>query len=165
LEKKMKNFQIKIFVLSVLAMFMVFSNNAFAGSGSLSVSATVVASAAVTQNTALSFGSFALTDSGSPGTLDTNGADSNIDEMIAPTTGVVDISGAANETVNISVDASVTLSDGGLNSMTASLSVPAPTVLLDSNGAGTSNVNGVLTISSGQATGTYTGSATVTVNY
>jgi hypothetical protein len=160
----MRNNQLNFLTLGLVAVFMLFSTSLYAGTGSLSVSATVIVSASVTQNTALSFGSFALTDNTVAGEVDTAGPDTNIDVFTASTVGVVDIAGAASETVNISVSTPVTLSDGA-NTMSAALSVPSATVVLDGSGAATSNVNGVLTVGIGQAPGSYTGSATVTVNY
>ena len=151
-------------ILGVLAMFMTFSTSVLAGDGSLTVNATVLTSASVTQNTALNFGTFALTDDSSAGTVDTTGAaTSNVDQMSAPTAGVVDISGTASTVVNISVT-NATLAGPGAD-MIATLTVPSATVTTDGSGAATSNVNGTLAVAAGQAPGSYTGTASVIVAY
>jgi hypothetical protein len=159
----MRNNQIRLITLGLVAMFMSFSTSVLAYDASISVDATVVQSLQANVTTDLSFGSFGLVDNGSAGTVDTAGSNTNIDEIVAPTVGVVTIAGAASTAVNVSVT-NATLSGAG-DDMTATLSVSDTNPTLDGSGAATVNVNGSLAVAAGQAAGSYTGSATVTVNY
>lgn len=160
--KNIKNISCILFIFSLLVFL---SSNTFAGTGSLSVNATVISSASVTEATALDFGSFALTDSGATGTRLTSsysGSESNIDEMVAPTSGVVNISGAASTVIYISVGGATLTGPG--SDMTAVFSAPA-SVTTNASGAATATIEGSLSVNASQTAGSYSGTATVTVNY
>jgi len=159
----MRHNQIRFLLLGAITMFLMFATPAYAYDATINVDATVVTSLSATVTTDLSFGSFGLIDNGSAGTVNTAGSNTNIDELVAPTVGVVSISGAASTLVNITV-ANATLTGPGTD-MTATLSVPSATVTTDGSGAATSNVNGSLAVPAGQTPGSYTGTALVQVNY
>ena len=156
-----------ISLFCALSVLLLLPTDKFAATTSLTANAEVVASLSVIQTTALDFGTFALINSATTGTRVTNGADTNIDEMVAVTAGLVTLAGGPNLLVNISVgNASLTDTGGnGGTAMTATLSVPSATVTLDGTGAGTSAVNGSLAVGALQTVSTYSGTATVTVNY
>jgi len=156
-----------ISLFCALSVLLLLPTDKFAATTSLTANAEVVASLSVIQTTALDFGTFALINSATTGTRVTNGADTNIDEMVAVTAGLVTLAGGPNLLVNISVgNASLTDTGGnGGTAMTATLSVPSATVTLDGTGAGTSTVNGSLAVGALQTVSTYSGTATVTVNY
>lgn len=165
----MKKNTSRLKLLAIAAAIFAVPASGFAATAntSLTVDATVIASLTVTQTTALNFGTFALTDPGSVGTRTTTGGDTNIYQVGAPTSGLVTINGPANQLVNVSVSAA-TLSDTGGNGgadMTATLTVPSATVTLDGSGSGTSAVNGSLAVGINQTPSTYSGTATVTVDY
>lgn len=71
--------------------------------------------------------------------------------------------GAAGQTVQITTDASVSLTSGS-NSMTAALNNPTSSLVLAA-GNNPFNVGGTLSVGANQAAGAYVGSFTVTVNY
>lgn len=73
-----------------------------------------------------------------------------------------DVTGTTGQTVTVATDASVTLT-GPTDTMTASLSPSAATILLDGTDAFT--VGGILTVGANQADGAYSGAFNVTVNY
>lgn len=159
----MRHNQIRFLILGLVAMFMSFSTSVLAFDATVNVDATVITSLSATVTTDLSFGSFGLIDNGLAGTVDTAGANTNIDELTAPTVGVVGIAGAASTPVNVSIT-NATLTGAGTD-MAATLSVSNTNPVLDVTGAATINVNGSLAVNAGQTAGSYTGTATVTVNY
>lgn len=77
-----------------------------------------------------------------------------------------DVTGEANLTYSITLPASVSITSGG-PSMTVDTftSNPTPTGTLDGSGAQTLTVGATLNVAASQATGTYTNTFTVTVDY
>lgn len=76
------------------------------------------------------------------------------------------VTGGANRTFTISLPASATITSGS-NSMTVDTftsSIPSPSAL-NGSGAASFNVGGTLTVGASQATGSYTGTFSVTVAY
>jgi hypothetical protein len=73
-----------------------------------------------------------------------------------------DVSGTTGETVDVSVDSSVTLT-GPNGTMTAALSASDETIVLD--GSDAFSVGGVLSVGANQADGAYVGSFNVAVVY
>lgn len=73
------------------------------------------------------------------------------------------IAGSTGEIVTVSSDAVVTLASGA-NTMTATLSPNATTLML-AGGVASFKVGGTLSVGANQATGTYTGTFNVTVDY
>ena len=82
------------------------------------------------------------------------------------TSGLFNITGAANQTFKIVMDETVTLNSGE-NSMTASLTKNLANSgnALGAGGAAQLIVGGTLNVAAGQATGAYAGTYNVTVSY
>jgi Mat/Ecp fimbriae major subunit len=157
----MKNF-LKLSALSIALIG--FSSNAMALTAN--ASATVITPIAITQTTALQFGTF------SPGT----GA-GNIDQSGAATGGVISVSsstkspgifavtGFTGASYTFTLPSTVTISAGG-PTMTAALSFASGGASRTlTGGADTVTVNGLLTVGASQANGSYIGTYNVTVNY
>lgn len=86
----------------------------------------------------------------------------------APAAGSFDVTGAASQGYNITLPVSITIDDGGLNTMTVDTFTSNPAVgagSLDGTGAQTILIGATLNIGGGQILGIYAGAYTVTVNY
>ncbi len=83
----------------------------------------------------------------------------------ATTAGAFNVTGTAGQTVTVSIDSpSITLSDGGSNSLAATVSTTTSSLVL-TGGTGNFKVAGLLNVGANQAAGTYAGQYTVSVNY
>ena len=151
---------------SILALALL-SGAADAAGTTASASATIFTPVAVTKTADLGFGKIAPGASSSVVTVGAAGT-------FACGTGLTcygthapaafSIAGYINETVTVTVDPSVTLSDGASHSMVASLSPSANAVLL-TGGLGSFTVGGALTLLANQSAGNYNGSFAVSVDY
>lgn len=81
------------------------------------------------------------------------------------TSGQFNVTGSTGYTVTVASDASVSLTNGGGGTMTASLTPSAATLLLSGAGTGSFTVAGSLGVGANQAVGNYVGTYNVTVNY
>jgi spore coat protein U-like protein len=141
---------------------------AHAASANANVNAAVAAPLAVTKNADLAFGDF-VADASSC-TLSVNAAGtrsvaSGSCTLLSSTASAADfsVSGTGNRAISVNVPASVTLSDGGGNTMTVTTANNAPSNL--TGGAANFQVYGDLAVGAGQIAGSYSGTLTVTVNY
>ena len=154
-------------IVLAAALVALSSGSAYAAQGTGSATANVIAPIAVTHTVgaSLNFGTF---DAGTGGTVTVTAAN------VASSTGVTVVSGSTT-----SADAFTIAGDGtrgytistaagsvtsGLNSMAFTTTPSAATGALVA-GAGSFTVGGTLTVSSGQAVGSYAGSYIATVNY
>ena len=165
--KNLKKLALAFGTVTALAMV---SHSAIAASVDGDASATVVSPLAISQSTAMSFGNFAA---GTGGTvvIGTDGARSQTGAVSLSTVdegsqGVFAVTGQGNATFAITLPSTdVTLTSGG-NTMTVNTftSDPSGTGTL-SSGSATINVGATLTVGSGQAAGSYTGTYAVSVEY
>lgn len=82
------------------------------------------------------------------------------------TAGAFAVVGAANETVTVAIDnPSITLTDGGSNSMAVLLATTTSAMTLSGTGDGSFKVAGTLNVGANQAAGTYSGQYAVSVSY
>lgn len=144
------------------------AGSAQAASGNANVSAAVAAPLSVTKNADLAFGDF-VSDSSSC-TINVNSAgtrsvSSGSCTLLSSAAAAADfdVSGTGNRAITVNVPASVTLSDGGGNTMTVTTANNAPSNL--TGGAANFQVYGDLAVGAGQTAGSYSGTLTVTVNY
>jgi hypothetical protein len=137
-----------------------------AATASADATATILAQVSVAKDTDLAFGTIAIGTSGGTVAISTAGARACGTGLVCSgTVGAAGftITGVSGQNVGISVPASVSLSDGGTNTMSASLTSSASTLTLD--GTDNFSVGGTLTVGAAQAAGAYTGTFAVTVNY
>lgn len=149
---------------SVLTLGMT-AVSAQAATATADARATILSPVVVTKTSDLEFGVIANGTSGGTVTVSTAGARTCGAGLVcsgAVTAAGFGVVGVTAQTVGISVPANVTLNGGG-SSMTATLSASDATIVLDGTDAFT--VGGVLTVGAAQASGAYTGTFTVTVNY
>ena len=125
-------------------------------------SATVIGPLSITQTTPLNFGSFS--SGATSGTINSFGSTTGgVTSLALGSPAIFNVTGNPNTNFSITGPASVVLSSG-LNTMTATLTVPTGSSL-DTAGNRAFNVIGTLAVAANQATGTYTGSYNVSVNY
>ncbi len=125
-------------------------------------SATVIGPLAITQTTPLSFGSFS--SGATAGTITSFGAATGgVTNFSAGSPAVFTVTGNPNSNFNITAPATVTLTSGA-NTMSADLTTPA-TSALDNVGSRIFNTIGTLNVAANQASGAYTGTYNVSVNY
>lgn len=173
----MKNLTIKAAALAFVVIACGMSQKSFAqASATASASATIVTPITITKNVDMNFGNAAV-QAATGGTVvlapaGTRTATSGV--TLPAVTGTVaaasfDVAGQANYTYAITLPSSLTITDGGSNSMTVNsfTSTPASTGTLSSTGTQTLTVGATLNVTAGQASGTYTSGTpfTVTVNY
>ncbi len=173
----MKNIIIKAAAIVSVVLACGFSQSASAqSSATASASATIVTPITITKNVDMNFGNAAV-QAATGGTVvlapaGTRTATSGV--TLPAVTGTVaaasfDVAGQANYTYAITLPSSLTITDGGSNSMTVNsfTSTPASTGTLSSTGTQTLTVGATLNVTAGQAAGTYTSGTpfTVTVNY
>ncbi|MEC3966257.1 DUF4402 domain-containing protein [Flagellimonas halotolerans] len=144
-------------------------------SATATATATVVAPIAITKSADMNFGNVAVSASTSGTVVLAPGGTRTVTggATIPATTGTVNaaafnITGEAGYTYSITLPSSITLNDGGVNTMTVDTftSTPSGTGTLTA-GAETVNVGATLNLAAAQASGTYsnTSDLTVTVNY
>lgn len=161
--KTLKNFAAAGAVAAVALM----SGQAMAASATGDASVTIATPIAVSQSTALSFGTVAVGATGGTVVLDhasattVTGDVSKLGGTIA--SGAFLVTGLASQNFTVTVPASTTLTSGA-NSMTTTLTTDTASGSIGGSGT-TFHVGGTLTVAGGQATGTYNGTYSVTVNY
>ena len=165
----------KLLLSTAVVAILAFSGTAQAASDTATATATVVEVMGCTKGVDMLFGSFALDDNTSTGTVDTAGVagDSNVFRTSGTTVqaATFDVTGAASETYTISVSAVNLTGSGDTMTLTpaasaASVSGTVTNPTLSTSGTDVITVNGVLTVNAGQAAAAdYTGSVTVIVNY
>ena len=166
-------------VIATVAIAVLGSTNSFAqASATASASATIITPISIAKTVDMNFGNIAVSASTS-GTvvLATSGSRTTAGAggvTLPSTTGTVaaaefTVSGEASYTYAITLPANATLTDGGSHTMAVSsfTSNPSSTGTLSSGGSQTLTVGATLTVSAGQAAGSYTNATAVpvTVNY
>ena len=129
-------------------------------------SATILTQVTVSNTSALDFGTIAIGTSGGNVTISTAGARTCGSGLVcsgATTAAGFSVSGVTGQTVGVTVPGSVTLTETGGATMSATLSSSAASIVLDGTDAFT--VGGVLGVGGTQTAGAYSGLFTVTVNY
>lgn len=142
-----------------------------AASASFSATATVVSPIAIAKNADLAFGKF-IANTGGTVVVSTTGARSQTGNVSLISLGSTQtaasfaVTGEGTSGYAITLPTSATIASGGGNTMTVGTfnSNPSGTGVLTA-GAQTLLVGGTLTVTSGQATGNYTGSFSIGVDY
>jgi hypothetical protein len=151
---------------SVLAVSVMGANAANAATASADARANILQQVTVTSDGSdLDFGTIVSGAAASTVAVSSAGAVTCGGGLVcsgATTAAGFDVTGTTGETVDVSSDASVTLT-GPTSTMTASLTPSAATILLDGTDAFT--VGGTLNVGASQADGAYVGTFNVTVNY
>jgi len=148
----------------------VFAVNAQAASVTGSASADVRTPIAITAGAAMNFGNIAVGAIGGTAVVDTADALSVTGDVsglsgVVPASGAFSVTGQGTSTYSITLPTTIALTSGA-NTMTVSaLNHNAGLTPALAAGAATFKVGGTLTAAGGQATGTYTGSYSVVVNY
>ncbi len=155
--------------LAIAAIAAGSTMSARAASDTAPANATIVAAIAIINTVDLEFASIVASASAdtvvvSPAGARTCGATLTCTGTAAAAS--FDVTGEANLTYSITLPASVSITSGG-PSMTVDTftSNPTPTGTLDGSGAQTLTVGATLNVAASQATGTYTNTFTVTVDY
>lgn len=161
----MKIQMFKAAILSTAVAALGFSAAANAATTSGTARARILQPLTITQAAELNFGTI-ITGTAGNVTVSTAGVRSTSGPTLAGGTvaaGAFNLTGS-NVIVDVSVDASVSLTNGTGGTMSAGLSTSAPTVTLVAN-AGSFTVSGVLAVAAAQPDGVYTGTYTATANY
>jgi len=153
------------------SMVALLGANTYAASDTGTATATVMTPISISADTALDFGAFAPSTGGTV-TIATDGARSSSGVVPSSTdtgnNGVFTVTGQASATYAITLpsDGTVTITSGG-NSMDVDTftSNPSGTGTLSGGGSQTLNVGATLTVGSGQAAGSYSGTFDVSVEY
>jgi hypothetical protein len=154
----------------VLVAMIAFGATSFAqqqATAHVSTDARIIAPITIAGTQSLEFGDIAVGTTGGSATVATNGSTSTTGDVSLPSAGggasrhnaIFTVGGLANATYTITLtNATITLSDGGANTMSVGTFVtdPTPTGTLDGTGAQVINVGGTITVSGSQAVGTYT---------
>jgi spore coat protein U-like protein len=173
---KNSRFTSNAFRLAVLALAIAGSGSAIAANAVANSTSTVITAINIAKSADLAFGSFAAT--AAPGTVTitpAGGRSSTGVVEVASTPGAAkfDVTGQAGMGYSISIVATP-LSDGGINSMTFTpiSALTASTATSGTVSAGTLTggaqsiyVGGVLAVAANQASGSYSGTVTATVDY
>jgi hypothetical protein len=157
--------------LLTMGMAALGSSAVHADSINANATATVIVPITITESQALDFGALAAGTGGTV-TISTAGARSAtgavvLSSMDVGQNGIFDVAGQANYTYAITLPTVDQTLISGANSMVvnAFTSNPAGTGTLDGAGAQTINVGATLTVSSGQAPGSYAGTYPIAVEY
>ncbi len=151
------------------ASFGAVSAEAATSSATANANAKIISAITVTKNTDLNFGTAVSSAAGGTVTVTPVVAATQTCVGVTCTGGgqtsaQFSIAGAAGTVAVITVPATVSLTSGG-NSMTAALTSSAATLPLLGTAADAFQVGGTLTVGLAQATGSYTGTFTVSVAY
>lgn len=154
---------------AALAVALAASGAQAATTATGNASAEILSTLTVAENTALNFGQIAANGAGTL-VIAPNGSSTCSALLVctgSPTAGLFDVAGTAGVAYAATVTTpSVSLSDGGTNSMTLdtfTVGYPAGTTL--TGGASTFNVGGTLHVGATQVAGVYSGTYTVSVEY
>lgn len=157
-------------VTAVSAGLTLASGNALAASATANATATVMQSIAISKTTDLAFGSFSPNASGGTVVMSTAGARSATGTVALATSttsaAAFNVTGTANATYAITLPTSTTISNGG-TTMTVDTftSNPSGTGTLSAGGSQTLAVGATLHVGASQASGSYTGTFNVSVDY
>lgn len=161
--------QRKIFWLAPLAICTLATGIAQAADGT--ANAKVITALTLISSTDLEFGQLSVGASGGSLVIATDDSRTQTGDVVLEggtyNAGVWAVTGEASTAYDITLPASATLSSGG-SSMTVDTFTSdkaGETSTLDGTGADTFKVGATLTVAGSQATGTYTGTYTVTVAY
>jgi len=152
---------------SVLALGLV-SGAAQAATADGTARATILQQVTVTNTSDLQFGTVAIGTGGGAVTVATGGGRTCATTLVcsgATTSAGFSVSGATGMNVGISVPGSVTLTETGGATMSATLASSATSLTLLGTAADAFRVGGTLNVGGTQAAGAYAGTFTVTVNY
>ena len=160
------------FILFALIAGTAFGQNASEATGTADVLAEIVTPIAITNGSALNFGSIVAAEGGNV-RINTEGtrsfSNSNMDVISASTITAAsfDVTAAAYYSYSNSIPATVLTGSGNDMAISFTHEVDGET---DGNATGTGgiqklNVGGLLTVASGQEAGVYEGDVTVTVAY
>ncbi len=150
---------------SVLVASVMGANAAQAATASADATANILEQVSVTNTADLDFATIVTSAAASTVVVSSAGAVTCGAGLVCSGTTAAagfDVSGSTGQTVDVSVDANVTLNSGG-NSMTASLAASSATLVLA--GSDSFTVGGTLSVGANQADGAYTGTFDVTVDY
>jgi len=152
---------------SVLALGLV-SGAANAATADGTARATILQQVTVTNTSDLQFGTVAIGTGGGAVTVATGGGRTCATTLVcsgATTSAGFSVSGATGMNVGISVPGSVTLTETGGATMSATLASSATSLTLLGTAADAFRVGGTLNVGGTQTAGAYAGTFTVTVNY
>jgi hypothetical protein len=157
----------KIGVLgAVMAAALLSGQAQAANSVSAGASVEIAAPIAITQDTALAFGNIGPSAASGTVTISTAGAKSVTGGVTdlggSAAAGEFTVTGASGASYSVTVPASVSLTGPG-TAMTATLTDDASGTL--TGGSETFNVGATLSVGANQATGSYSGTYTVSVDY
>lgn len=157
-----------VFAAPVFAAAMVMSASAIAATANSTATVTIKTPIAITETTALSFGTVIPTAAATPATvvLDHSDSATSADATITgATTGDFTVTGADNSAFTISGLGTVSMTGAGTPMSLTLTSNPAAGSTNLSSGSATINVGGSLSVGANQQSGAYSASYAVTVNY
>lgn len=153
----------------------IYSSTLIAATVSGDASANVITPLGVTQSAGMNFGDVAGDTGGTSVVLSTAGTTSGSGVVAGGTTaaGAFAVTGEVSTAYTLTLPASITIDDGGINTMlvnafTTTLTAGPPntfTSTLDASGDDNFTVGATLTIGATQAAGTYSGTYAVIVSY
>jgi Mat/Ecp fimbriae major subunit len=161
-------------LLTVVAIAAaLFTGAAYASGGTTSnlsanVSATVITPVTITQQVALSFGTFAVNPSSGGGTIDSSGnVTGGVNKVVAGTPATFNTAGVAGNNYTVVCDNNVTLNGNNAGSapMNAVLTYPIIPRALNGTGTDSFQVSGILTAVASQQADTYSGTYNISVHY
>jgi len=166
---------------SAVALGVFGASNSFAAEATTTSSATVIAPITITKSADLIFGKFAPGTGAGTVTVSTSGARTATGGAIlstigsTPTAAQFDVTGDNEATYGITWSGDTELSDGEESTMTLTriseltaaggVTGEVTSGTLDTSGAQSIYLGGVLAVGEGQVAGTYTGAVTATVEY
>lgn len=172
MKNDFRKHSIKMAVVIVAAIALVagLTVNSHAASAGANATATVITPIAISNTADLAFGNFAASTGGTV-VIDAAGSRTKTGAVVlsaanAGAAASFDVTGQADATYAISLPSSATITSGA-NNMTVDTftSSPSATGTLSAGGAQTVSVGATLTVASAQATGDYTGTFSVSVEY
>lgn len=143
------------------------ATSANAATVNATANADIVAPVTLTENVQLNFGTIAPATS--PGTVTINAGGNQVCATVSclggGALGAFTVTGLANEGVDISTDASTSLTGPGAAMAVNSIAPSVTSATLSGLGAATFTVTGILTVNANQVAGSYNGFYDVTANY
>lgn len=160
------------FTIAIMLLAMGSEATAQSPTATLHVYATVYKAITLTKSTELEFGKLAVGQNGGTVTISTNGVrEKSGDIALVSSTynkAAIQIDGEAGMPITISMNSSVTLSDGNGHDLSLALAASqliGELIFLDETGILPVNVGGTVTIPSGSPVGEYTGTVNFSVVY
>lgn len=163
----MKHFVKSAVAVGTVAIALLSAAGAQAASTTAGATASILSPVSVTKSADLAFGKIVAGAASSTVTLTSAGGFTCGTGLTCYGThgaAAFNVAASSGETVTVAADSSVTLSDGGSNTMVATLS-PSVTTIALTTGTGNFSVGGELTVGASQAAGAYAGTFAVTVDY